>query len=330
MGGKVLRRRIRLLGLLLLYASVAGPAASTLLAEFGDRWWIADLFAHFRYHYALGALLLALAAIFLGRRVAGLAAVGLILPQIWAVAAPPRTPVQEPAALLQPLRVMSMNVLVNNRRYDDVVGIVERKRPDILSLQEISKRWHPVVERLAVLLPHVAPADWRTQPSDNILLSRFPIAESRIVVPPNRHRAFAHVEATVLLNGRPIRVFAVHPPLPMDARHTATRQAHFDYYARAAAATDLPHLIVGDFNITPYSPRFRTLLRDGGLRYVHLGWDWPRSWPSESRGRFQRYVRGFPIDHILTSRHFSVLRARAVEDIGSDHYPVLADLLFRP
>ena len=54
----VLRRRLRLLAVVLLYASLAAIAAATVLAEFGEAWWIADLFAHFRYHYALGALLL--------------------------------------------------------------------------------------------------------------------------------------------------------------------------------------------------------------------------------------------------------------------------------
>lgn len=78
-----LRRRLRLLGLFVLYASVGALALSTLLAEFGERWWIADLFAHFRYHYALGALLLAGAALALGRRVAGLAAACLVGAQIW-------------------------------------------------------------------------------------------------------------------------------------------------------------------------------------------------------------------------------------------------------
>jgi len=62
----VLRRRLRLVALLLLYASVAGIAASTVLAELGQEWWIADLFAHFRYHYVLGAALLIVMALALG------------------------------------------------------------------------------------------------------------------------------------------------------------------------------------------------------------------------------------------------------------------------
>ena len=323
------RRRLRLLGLLVLYASVAALALGTILAELGERWWIADLFAHFRYHYALGALLLAGAALVLGRRVAGLAAACLIGAQIWAIAAPPRTPVLDNPAAGTPLRVMSVNVLVVNPRQDDVIKAIERAAPDIVALQEISRAWHPVVERLAKRLPHVAPADWRTQPSDNILLSRHPIVESRVIVPPGPARWFAHVEATVSVRGAPIRVLAVHPPLPAGPLLTDIRQAHLDYYARVAAASALPLLIVGDFNITPYSPRFRALLREGGLRYVHLGWAWPRSWPSASRGSYRRYVRGFPIDHVLTSRHFAVAAARAAEDVGSDHYPVVADLVLR-
>ncbi len=260
---------------------------------------------------------------------AGLDPACLVRAQIWAIAAPPRTPAVERTEAGAPLRVMSVNVLVVNRRHDDVVAAVERAAPDIVALQEISRAWHPVVERLARRLPYVAPADWRTQPSDNILLSRHPVVESRLALPPGRVRWFAHVEATVDVNGRRIRVLAVHPPLPAGPLLTDIRQAHLDYYARVAAATELPLLIVGDFNITPYSPRFRALLRDGGLRYVHLGWAWPRSWPSANRGSYQRYVRGFPIDHVLTSRHFAVAGARAAEDVGSDHYPIVTDLVLR-
>jgi endonuclease/exonuclease/phosphatase (EEP) superfamily protein YafD len=323
----LLRRRLRIVALLLLYSSVAAIAVSTIVAEFGETWWIADLFAHFRYHYALGALLLAAVAVTLGRRGVGVAAVCLIVPQIWAVAAPPRTPIATEANASPDMRVMSMNVLYSNRRFDDVVHAVEREAPDILSMQEVTQRWHPVIERLAARLPYIAPADWRTQSSDNVLLSRFPIVEGQLIAPPNQHRPFAHVDATIMRNGRSLRVLAVHPPLPSGPRNTATRQANFDYYAGVAATTEAPLLIVGDFNITPYSPRFRALLRDGGLRYVHLGWTWPASWPSESRGDFQRYIRGFPIDHILTSRHFAVSAARAIKDVGSDHYPVVADLV---
>jgi endonuclease/exonuclease/phosphatase (EEP) superfamily protein YafD len=324
-----LRRRFRLLALLVLYGSVAALALGTILAEFGERWWIADLFAHFRYHYALGALLLAGAALALGRRVAGLAAACLVGAQIWAVAAPPRTPPAERTAAGVPLRVMSVNVLVSNPRHDDVIQAIEREQPDIVALQEVSRAWHPVVERLARQLPHVAPADWRLQPSDNILLSRHPITDSRMVIPRGQMRWFAHVEATVAANGRRVRVLAVHPPLPAGPLLTSIRQTHLDYYARTAAASELPLLIVGDFNITPYSPRFRALLREGGLSYVHLGWAWPRSWPSANYGRLQRYVRGFPIDHVLTSRHFAAADARAVADVGSDHYPIVADLVLQ-
>jgi endonuclease/exonuclease/phosphatase (EEP) superfamily protein YafD len=229
------------------------------------------------------------------------------------------------------LRVMSVNVLWSNPRVDDVAGTILREAPDILSLQEITPAWHPMIDRLRERFPHVAPANWREDPTDTLVLSRFPIADSRVVVPPHQHRGFAHVEATIAHpQAGSIRVLGVHPPLPASGRHTASRQASFDYYAHIAAANDLPLLIVGDFNITPYSPRFRALLREGGLRYVHLGWGWPRSWPSESRGSYQRYIRGFPIDHILTSRHFAVAGARSLEDVGSDHYPVIADLILRP
>lgn len=324
-------RRLRLAALLLIYAAVGALTLSTVLAEFGESWWIADLFAHFRYHYALGAGLLAAVAIALGRRVAALAAACLVVPQLWAIAAPPRTEIAQDPPPAARFRVMSVNVLVSNSRRDDLVAAVERANPDVLALQEVSGAWDATVERLARRLPHVVPADWRQRNRrvDNLLLSRFPIAASRIVWPPDPRYSFPHVEATVLVRGRPVRMLSVHPPLPKGRLLTAIRQSHLDYYAATARRSALPIVIVGDFNLTPYSPRFRRMLETGKLSYVHLGWIWPSTWPSESRGRYQRHVRGFPIDHILTSTHFAVAAAATLRDVGSDHYPVIADLVLR-
>ncbi|MCW5773555.1 MAG: endonuclease/exonuclease/phosphatase family protein [Rhodospirillaceae bacterium] len=326
-----LLRRFKLLALVALYVGIAALVVGTVAAEFGDRWWVADLFAHFRYHYALCAALLALVAIAIGRRGMAAAALCLVVPQIWAVAAPPRTAAVSDAPPAARLRVMSVNVLVSNPRDDDVAAAVERADPDIVVLQEVSEDWDTTIARLARRLPHVAPTDWRNRDRrlDNVLLTRFPIVESRVVYPPDPRYSFPHVEAILLIHGRRVKVLGVHPPLPKGPTLTAMRQSHLDFYARTAAATRDPLLIVGDFNLTPYSPRFRRLLRNGGLGYVHLGWSWPATWPSESRGAYQRHVRGFPIDHILTSRHFAVVAARTLPDVGSDHYPLLADLVLR-
>ena len=72
------RGRARRLALGMIYLGTAGLIAATLLAEFGDHWWIADLFAHFRFQYIVVALALSAAGLAIrARRAAALAAAGI-------------------------------------------------------------------------------------------------------------------------------------------------------------------------------------------------------------------------------------------------------------
>ncbi len=89
----------------------------------------------------------------------------------------------------------------------------------------------------------------------------------------------------------------------------------------------MPLIVAGDFNLTPWSPRFPAVLSASGLKLADTGSIWPHTWPAPS-GWFYGglVVRGFPIDHILVSRHFALLAARRGPDIGSDHLPVIVDL----
>lgn len=38
----------------------------------------------------------------------------------------------------------------------------------------------------------------------------------------------------------------------------------------------------------------------------------------------------YPLDHIFASRHFRLASLRRIPDIGSDHFPVLAEFVFDP
>ena len=62
-----------------------------------------------------------------------------------------------------------------------------------------------------------------------------------------------------------------------------------------------------------------------------LGAAWPgTAWPGTtrfSRRWFSKYVYyGSPVDHILVSRNIEVKHFEVGPDIGSDHFPVFADL----
>jgi endonuclease/exonuclease/phosphatase (EEP) superfamily protein YafD len=80
--------------------------------------------------------------------------------------------------------------------------------------------------------------------------------------------------------------------------------------------------LAADFNITPWSPVFADILEGSGLRDSSLGFGVAPTWLSRP------LFFGLPIDHILVSPDIKVKNRHVGPDVGSDHFPVIADLAF--
>jgi hypothetical protein len=78
-------------------------------------------------------------------------------------------------------------------------------------------------------------------------------------------------------------------------------------------------LLVGDLNMTSWSPFFSDLIQTSGLRDSRKGFGMQNSWPANRR------LLMIPIDHILVSEGVKVLSRRIGQFNGSDHYPILLD-----
>ena len=77
--------------------------------------------------------------------------------------------------------------------------------------------------------------------------------------------------------------------------------------------------MIGDFNLTPFSPYFRAFADASGLRPVRAGF-WPKStWP----GMLASAWLGIPIDHAFIADDLKVVSHEIGPHLGSDHLPVL-------
>jgi endonuclease/exonuclease/phosphatase (EEP) superfamily protein YafD len=119
----------------------------------------------------------------------------------------------------------------------------------------------------------------------------------------------------------PVRVVDFHPssPSPTDATDTLRRRRQFDRLA-AALEPDRTAVVAGDFNTSPWSPDFRDLVAATGLRGAANGYGWNPTWPS------WLWPARIPIDHVLVKGAVAVHGFRRGRYIGSDHFPVVADL----
>jgi endonuclease/exonuclease/phosphatase (EEP) superfamily protein YafD len=118
-----------------------------------------------------------------------------------------------------------------------------------------------------------------------------------------------------------IAVHALHMLPPVPGRHARERNAHMEWLADLVRQTDPPVIAIGDLNCTPYSPHFRSLLGQSGLRDARRGFGIKPTWPA-ALGPL-----GLPIDHCLVSDGIGVTGFTIGPDIGSDHRPIIVDLV---
>ena len=93
---------------------------------------------------------------------------------------------------------------------------------------------------------------------------------------------------------------------------------------KAVRASPLPGIVAGDLNDVAWSHTTRLFQRISGLLDPRIG-----------RGMFNTFHSSlpflrFPLDHIFHCPDFRVVRLKKLARIGSDHFPVFAELSYEP
>jgi endonuclease/exonuclease/phosphatase (EEP) superfamily protein YafD len=289
-------------------------------------WWIGDLCVHFRVFYAAALLLLAVIYLFL-RRPRWLLAVsvvlGINLRLLWPLLAPqPSIDGIEPA-----LTAMAANVFIGNTNPRPLLEAVDASQPDVLLLMEVDERWLQDVASLREEYPHTALAIrdegfgeygpfglgiFSRSPLHGTRLHRLGTAKVPIIV-----TRLTHNEQTWTLIG-------AHPYPPVSAACSKARDTFLRELAQVVADLDGPKMLLGDLNVTLWSPNYDDLLRNSGLVDSQLGQGYQPTWPDVLG------VSLIPIDHVLVSPEVAVLRRSIGPSIDSDHRPVIVEVGLRP
>jgi endonuclease/exonuclease/phosphatase (EEP) superfamily protein YafD len=290
----------------------------TTLLSAAARWsWLCDLFTHFRPQLALGCALLAGAAALLRARSLALAAIAglvvnalLMAPVIW-----PSSPVT--LADSRPVRVVSFNVAFFNRDFAALGPFLESLHADVIVLQEMPP------ERLPALLAGLPSYPHRFLDANRdqygvVVMSRWPLVEGRSLELGVPGRPAARV--SVKFPDARLDLTAVHLMWPIGAEVSRQRDMQMVALARVAHDCRSACVMVGDFNVTRWSPRFQDLLRNSGLRDCAQGLFAPPTWPSWP---LPLRIR---IDQCLANRAVEVDNLAAGPAAGSDHLATINDL----
>lgn len=179
------------------------------------------------------------------------------------------------------LVVLSWNLEVGSRPVAVSVAALLASDADIIALQELTPDVAAAIEaddELTLRYPYrtLVPTTGFTGMG---ILSRHPISE------PNIGQEPARIEAVIETPGGDLRVLNAHPlparirlPFTFDTARRDEDLATLHEEASAAIRRGERLLLVGDFNVTPDEPGYRTLA--DGLRDLHTdvgmgpGWTW--------------------------------------------------------
>ncbi|CAM2065783.1 Endonuclease/exonuclease/phosphatase family protein [Sulfidibacter corallicola] len=222
---------------------------------------------------------------------------------------------------VSPLRVLFANVHGSNRRHELLGELVARENPDVIVLAEVNGAWVKALDPLSEAYPHRL-VHHREDNFGIALFSRIPLESIRIIYPAD-HDVPA-VEARLASPAGPMTIFGVHPLPPIRNDYFHARNRQMAALGSLVAAEEGAALIAGDFNATVWSPFFRDFLKSAGMEDARRGRGVLGSWPAGLP------IFRIPIDHILVGSEFRLLNLRLGPSIGSDHLPVLADVVAAP
>ncbi len=342
-------RLIRLWRLLALTLPVLAGVWSLLLHGVGQRHFLVAPLCYLPRAFA-GVLMLGLAlpGWWWGKRWAALlAGAGFIY---LAVLLEWRTP--RPPPPVDPARPELRAAFVNWGDHDRAAweDWVARERPDIVALTDVRE-----MNGIGVGQPSIAGLPFMLRVGEHLLASRYPFAGSQLVrpaLPPATGVRLQYLPAArfqVEAPGGPVAVYVVHLRSPRDAL-SKYREGKFwrwtwsgvppgvhqgntlDYYWREQHAVlaallekmraeTLPTLVLGDWNLPDFGPRYRALTRDFLDAHREAGRGYGHTFPGDVKLAAALGQPWMRIDYALADRrHWRVLDCRVQDQAGDSQH----------
>jgi endonuclease/exonuclease/phosphatase (EEP) superfamily protein YafD len=209
------------------------------------------------------------------------------------------------------LRVVSLNVGAQNPRIDLTAEFLLKVDGDVVVLVELRKKQRErLLEQLSSRYPH------QIGTRSVMLLSKLPpVASSHLNGRRIDGRPSAPVWARFERDGQTFELSAVHFVRPFTPlQQISETEALIDF----ANARDVPLIVAGDFNLTPWSTMLQRFGRETGLkRSITFTPTWPLG---------RKRMPFVTIDNVFVSKEFAVVSAEVGPYVGSDHRPIIADL----
>ncbi len=220
----------------------------------------------------------------------------------------------------QPLKVFSYNVLWENKNYAQAIALINREQPDIAIFQEAVPHWNSEL----IALKSSYPYHLRAKQLEIEVYSKLPLNKPQIKL-YGTYRGL--VIAEIKVGDRLVKFAATHayPQLYWGPGGWLIRNQHLKIgIGEYVHNLNQPAIILGDLNVSMWSPFYHEMIERSGLRNARQGLG---ILPTHSIIAPQFAALSAPIDHCLVSSEIQVKNFKLGPAIGSDHLPIIAELL---
>ena len=238
-----------------------------------------------------------------------------LLPLVRATHRPPQGPGPT-------LKVVSANLLMVHQNPPALADELDRLDADVYFLQELSDRWDRELERRGFWKRY--PYNRRVVSEDSFgsaIASRLPVSELDVFWLAE----LPEMRGVLSFNGRSIELFNFHLLPPRSREYVPYFQTGVDGVlatARQLRARGGSFIIAGDFNSTPDSRLAAGMRAVSDDAWEIAGAGFGATWPN---GVFP--VPPIRLDHVFLSPDLAVSHVTLGTGTGSDHLPIIADIV---
>ena len=304
---------------------IAGLVAVTFLSLFAESFWLSDLCANLRIQWILALIATAVLTCCFRRWRLLLLHVFLLAIHLPFFASIVRQKTQ--AATTPAITVTTANVFSSNTNYAAIETELRSADADVIAVLELSSG----------LRNHLADAFQTDYPFSLVdsqdngnfgigLYSRHELESAKLTY--FNDEAIQSVVAVTKVNGQRFQIVATHTFPPMGTWGFVHRNRHLHVLAKEvrhmhAQTPGTPIIVMGDLNLTPWSPVFAKFEKLSGLQRRCDARNITPTWY-----RYPVFPFGLVLDHVLTTGELACSSYDVGTDVGSDHRFVTVGLDF--
>jgi endonuclease/exonuclease/phosphatase (EEP) superfamily protein YafD len=300
---------------------VSAPALVTLLLSaigfLPSHGYFVDTCSQLRLLFLLTVIPLVILALLL--RSKSIASIGLLILFINGIPCLPMLLPAEAPATATKLTLVAANVWgAHNKAPDRFIKFVHETRPDVICIEEETPQWLRILRNG---LPDYPYSFDEGISGGSAIFSKIPIQQ---VVPPKGTPRRYGVRGELIVGGQKMLLIASHPPAPLNRKKWLQRNLELIRLSDDVRTSEIPVVLAGDFNSTPWSRYFQQLVQTAKLDDSETGHGLQPSWSTIMP------LPLVPIDHCVYTKELAVITRQIGPNFGSDHLPLVVKLGIRP